>query len=621
MNDFLQYALDVMNKKAGDVGLDDLAPEPTEETAKLASGAPYIAQKDPEILDEALQNRKIRLALREARRGDRVAAYANAMHHMKKKPTYEDYMDSEFSAPNDSEKGFKSDLAWLTKEGFIGTDKKFNVSGGKGYAGHGGLKTSKQGPVGPYEIDRPEEYEAGDYSKQVDALSSKYGAASIKTTAEEMFQDVFNVVKNIILRRTDKRHAIVYGDPGIGKTYEVTSVCERFIGQSPIKARYVYEKGDIGSAMSALVPFFYHHSHNAVIVLDDNDKMIMKNLEQDIMNIMKAILDPVAEDKPITVRGTMMKAFQARYDDLLAADAEEEDKKAAKREGKVFEVDADALRENRFILKINNEIIVDKHISLQESHKLQNQMIPIREKEETYVNPYAKSLKDYSRRNELREVEIGKFGTNKELLDDLIGGDDDSEYEGMTAEDKRIMKQMKADGATEFSQEGDGSFPRKFTFSSSVIFVSNLEMNDINNAVLDRVTGVEVKLNLDQFLERLGKIYGALGKMRAGTSVDPSVRKWAKECTYTLIGIVIEAWKANKPLWGAPVEINRKMTFRMFDEFVAAWEMYAMDLCERNYGKSLNVADKTFMNKLSQDLIPVVLKRKCIPWLKTHVKS
>jgi hypothetical protein len=241
--------------------------------------------------------------------------------------------------------------------------------------------------------------------------------------------------------------------------------------------------------MSALVPFFYKHSQNEVIVLDDNDKMVMKGLSQDIMNIMKALLDPkAADEKPVTVRANMLDIFQSRLGDL---DDDGEIAGAPIKEGHYFEVDANALKEGRMILSIDGESVIDKHLSLQETHELQNQLKPLREAELKYVNPYARDMRT------LREA------TNKEMLDDFLEDEEELERDAI----KRTKGGPKDEG------EEKGSFPRRWFFNSSVIFISNLEMLELNTAVLDRVEAVEVKLTLDQFLQRLGGIYNGLGKI------------------------------------------------------------------------------------------------------------
>jgi hypothetical protein len=391
-------------------------------------------------------------------------------------------------------------------------------------------------------------------------------------------------------------------------TYEVMEVCNRFVKDSPTKAKYVYEAGDIGSSMSSLVPFFYKHSKNKIIVLDDNDKMIMANLSQDIMNIVKALLDPkAAETKPVTVRANMLKIFQARLEDLEEGDELNES-------GHWVEIDKEALKEGECVISVDDNIVVNHAIPLREAQKLSNM---IRDEEE---KPSRKRLLESDlTTDDLRSLHEAEQKSNKEFLSDLIGSDDEEEeYNGMTAEDVQAIKSMKASGATEQGEEGQ-SFPRRFLFDSSVIFISNLEQDQLNVAVLDRVESIAIKLSLDQFLQRLGKIYGGLCQGAKYSDVPQDLRDWAKKCVYTALGATIEAWKSRQVLWKTPVEINRKLTFRMFEEFVVAWLRYAYDRSERVDGRDLN--DKSYRDKLSKELLSEIIRRKMIPVLRSRTKT
>lgn len=587
MNDFIEY-LDDLEHRQTNVGPNELAPESNN---VVTDDIIYDERKDPEIIQEAIKLQEARQAL-----ADRLAAYLQTTDS----PTYENFMESDYSLEKDNQKAYEHNLNFLIKNGKVNPNASFNTRNSTSYD-----KVSKIRPeinkYNPYE--RPENYElSGKYADATQDLIDNYGQANIKGSAQEMFHDIYSATRSIILRTSDKKHLVVAGDPGVGKTHTVTETCKKFIKQSPTKANYIYEAGDIGSSMSALVPFFYKHSQNCVIVLDDNDKMVMNGLSQDIMNIMKALLDPkAADEKPVTVRANMLDIFAARLGDL--DDDNEPIAGAPIKENHLFELDEDALREGRVILSIDGEPVIDKLISLRETHELQNQLKPLREKQERYINPFAKDLRS------LREA------SNKEMLDDMFNEDDDGDEEEMLERDA-----IRTQGGPKDDEEKKSSFPRRWYFNSSVIFISNLEMVELNTAVLDRVEAVEVKLTLDQFLEHLSNIYGGLGKIGIGTRIDPVIREWSKKCVYTLIGIAIEAWKANKPVFGKPIEINRKLTFRMFDEFVSAWERYAMDHAEEK-GETLNVKNTKMLDELSISLIPEMMRRKVIPFLATKVRS
>ena len=171
--------------------------------------------------------------------------------------------------------------------------------------------------------------------------------------------------------------------------------------------------------------------------------------------------------------------------------------------------------------------------------------------------------------------------------------------------------------------EKTGGMPREFIFNSSVIFVSNLELYEIDSAVVDRVESLEVKLTLEQFMDRLKSAFGGLCKERDYSNLPKWFRDWGKQCVYTALGIIIEAYEKGIPVFGNKVVVNRKLTFRMFEEFVAFWCRNAIALAEEEklylsskpeYKDNLNIA--------SQKLMKVFAVKKALPWLaqKTEKK-
>lgn len=348
-------------------------------------------------------------------------------------------------------------------------------------------------------------------------------------------------------------------------THEIMSTCNKYIGQNPSKAELIYEAGDIGSNMSSIIPFFYKNSENKIIVLDDNDKMLMANCPQDVQNIMKAILDPkAADEKPITVRTSLLSVFTKAYADMLDESIE-------------FRLDPlPLLQENRVNLYINDKLVVDKRVSQNEAKRLI---------EASWLNPY------------------------EDLTDEEL---DDAESRLKKAKDDRKKKKA------EKPEEDQFRFPRKFLFNSSVIFISNLDMDQISPAVLDRCETKNIKLSLSQFLDRLGSIYGGLCKGGKNSSIPPEVRDWSKKCVYTALNLVIKAWERNVVLFGKPVEINRKLTFRMFDEFVNAHFRYAMALAEDH---NSDLSNANFREAISQYVLKDLISLKMIPWLATETKG
>jgi hypothetical protein len=347
-------------------------------------------------------------------------------------------------------------------------------------------------------------------------------------------------------------------------THEIMTTCKKYIGQNPTKAELIYEAGDIGSNMSSLIPFFYKNSDNKIIVLDDNDKMLMANCQQDIQNIMKAILDPKAEDeKPITVRSSMLGTFARSYMDMMDESIE-------------FEIEPESLlRENRLKLWLNDNLVVNRILNPKDAKKLI---------EASWLNPY----------EDMEE-------------DDIV-----EEGEEVTKKGKNGRR-----GRASSNEESDFKFPRKFLFNSSVIFISNLEMDQISPAVLDRCETKNIKLNLEQFLDRLGSIYGGLCNGGKNSTIPKPVRDWSKKCVYTALNLVIKAWERNVALFGKPVEINRKLTFRMFDEFVNAHFRYSLALAEKH---NASLSDEHFREAISQYVLKDLISLKMLPWMATETR-
>jgi len=206
-NDFLDYIKDLEKGKTP-VSPDELAP-PLDEEPTIEGGLEYDERADKEIEREAIKEQQLRAQLREASKAASVEAYVASTDN----PTYEGFMNSEWAHPKETEEQFARDLAYLRKRGVAPGGTRLNTTGGKGYAAESGSKNAKERKAGPYDADKPEGYESKD--EILGDLTKNYATASLKGSADEMFLDVFNVVRNIIVGRADKRHAVIAGDPGL----------------------------------------------------------------------------------------------------------------------------------------------------------------------------------------------------------------------------------------------------------------------------------------------------------------------------------------------------------------------------------------------------------------------
>lgn len=274
-------------------------------------------------------------------------------------------------------------------------------------------------------------------------------------------------------------------------------------------SRMTAVSGSMSKAITAVAAFFYLHRNNELIVFDDCDKVIINDGNEDAANFMKAILDPEALDKPASINLTQagMKMAQANYSRLRDLEIN----KAMMNEGVHVKIDMDALREGFFRYSVNGT--VRDCVRLTETERLELS-------------------------NRIRE---GAF----------------DEYEEVDDFD---------DGGPTVVEEDEDKMASEFIFNSSVIFISNLRLQDITDAVADRCEQVEISLTLPQFMDRLTSVIPGLFNGKKYSSRPNFMREWAKSAVLVYFKGVIEAYNTHTPLLGKQVYIKRKLTFRLFEE-------------------------------------------------------
>ena len=325
-------------------------------------------------------------------------------------------------------------------------------------------------------------------------------------------------------------------------TYTVRQAIERFGKDSGKKIHY--SSGAMSPALSSVIPFFYYHRNNEIIILDDNDKCLMKSCDQAVQNIMKALLDPSALKKPVSIptSSALTKLFNQQLEILSGMKESVETKK--NKNGVRIDIDMEALKEGYF--KISVDGVETDAVKINEATKLELSNI----------------IKPTSKLNEAFDDEDEDLDEDGEALED-----DGSAYE----------------------------IEPSFIFNSSVIFISNLKLKDISPAVADRCECCEIALTLPQFMQRLETVLGGLCKGEAYSSRPQWLRDWGKQTAYTAFQALVEAFNTGTILFGKRVTIRRKLTFRLFEEMANEWcrlaSSKAFRQAERN-GVKLNLENK-----------------------------
>jgi len=613
-NDYLEYLKDIENNETN-VAPDTLAPDIKFDGRDYNE---YSSQSDPEFMKESrnIKNKKVNEKIRESRLQENAQEDIRKWaHEHPNGATIQDYMDSPYYNPAilpylrfSIEKYIKNGKIPSTFK-LIGTPKNPT---GKGQNSE--TRNQPRQSNGKFDKMADEPYGSGgdlpeeQWDEEVRQLSKEYGDASLRGddgTADGMFRNLARIVEDICTDNvTEKWHALAAGDPGCGKTYEVTHVASEAIKRSPTKAKLVYESGDMGAAISNLVAFFYANNANKVIILDDNDSMLRSN-DIKINNFFKGLLDPgAASSKPVDYPLSVRKIATARskeIEDDLLLDIEDLRQKLRKREVRVIDIDVPRLKEGILRVSIDGVDCINDPISLQEANNLYYKIKPLREQERKSVSIGKSYIKKMYEKKDETEEEDEQLTVDEDAIKDFMEGYSDKPEPEFKGEDDEDL------------------IPRRFLFNSKVIFVSNMKSRDVNSAILDRCESVEISLTLSEFMDRLAKIMHGLGNKESRIyKENPEIVEWAKKCCFTALKGVVAAFEQGAPLFGGKVIFRRKLTFRGFSEFVGKWIRLALIKGQEEHK---SISNQHVRQRMGIELIPEIIRQSIIPWISQSSKS
>lgn len=547
----LELLKDIENKDNHGVQLSDIAPDPEQNIGQ------YNAVQDPEMKQPETTAPLSESTSRYAYLKKLVEAKNDAITMFLKSGaddvSYEAFENSEYFDDAKNRKGelcskaeYIAGVKWLLKNGKIDADDVGNALAGAKSLSKDPYSIDTSDDDGPYR--RGEDWDAENYS-QSETLSqwvSDYADTPGVQNVNEVFENLEDIVREIVTGIADKRHSCCCGDPGVGKTYTVRKTVEKYVGDSGKKL--VYSAGAMSPSITSVAPFFFYHKDNEIIILDDNDKVLMKSCDQNTQNFMKAVLDPSAMEKPVTLAPKYVKMSQSNLDDYAAQDLDE----SVNVQGVKVDIDMEALKEGFFRYSINGD--VKDCFKLSEADKL--------------------TLSNMISSKKLKEA----FDDEDE--ENLFGDDDDEELEG--------------------DVQSNITMEPSFVFNSSVIFISNLKLKDISSAVADRCECIEISLTLPQFMERLESVIGGLCQGEKYSSRPQWLRNWGKQSAYTAFLGVVEAFNSGATLFGRKVMIRRKFTFRLFEEMANEWCRLASAYALRHSDLHLNIEDQEDQRKIAQ---------------------
>jgi hypothetical protein len=332
-------------------------------------------------------------------------------------------------------------------------------------------------------------------------------------------------------------------------TYTVKKAVEKGIQRNPKGWKYVILSGDVGASPSSVLFILWKYRDGYVVILDDCDSMI-KSKSQTVANILKGALDP--DIKPLAagsfeVRKLVQKQIDAdkelnpsgipKKEQIKRANAAKLDAEKLKKEAEKRLADIVKDEENEEKMRV----IIDKERGRMDSEE---------------VKKFNTSPKGSVGKLKWR-FKNGKMVLEEkaELTPEELATLDEPE---LTSEQVEEMQQF--------------DIPTEFTFSSSVIFISNLDFMDVNSAVRDRCLPADIKLTREEFMVRLELVLGGLCKENPSLNTIPQTTlDWAKRNAYSMLRSMIQAEKEKRPLFAdkRTISINRQLTFRSIDDLVA----------------------------------------------------
>lgn len=462
--------------------------------------------------------------------------------------SYKDFCDSGHNTLNISSKQFSDSVFYakkMTKDELL---KK--VDSGRGtYTSpvtNGFGKVVDKADLPTEELnDEADENDSRDlaFLKQVRKSIDNFEAKemTLQEIVDEKFDKIYETAERVASGRSLKRHAFIYGAPGIGKSYTVEKAVKNGIkkwGGVGRRPTAVFDSGVIISSITSLILFFFKNNKNKIIVLDDADGFVTKT-DQDIQNFCKALLDPV--EKAVSISPTLRKLANKFYQDEREGIAESK---------KIISVDTSKLNENKVTVKVGKESIEYK-VSCKEEKALLESYFPMHKT--TYEEKQLfESVRNSKYNTGIKYNSYGKMVTMRENDVSLSNLDltdiEDDPYKAAITDD--------------FDNEDNyipDEVPAKFYFTSSLILISNLDQDDLNDAIRSRCDCRGIYLTPDEFMCRAESILDNL-EVSKSTFTDPALVQWAKREAFAFLKAAMTDMKyANSKIHmvvGIPLELR-----------------------------------------------------------------
>gem|GEM_PF-3555427 len=345
--------------------------------------------------------------------------------------------------------------------------------------------------------------------------------SSIEEIVHAKFDKIYQTSERVASGRSLKQFAFIYGQPGIGKSYTVAKAVKKGVekwntARGP-KPTIETAHGAIGASPTPLIVFFFKNRANKVIILDDADGFVTST-NDDVQNILKCLMDPdgYALTTPSTIRQGATKLYRKEMglDECLNTEIPEV--------GTLFTVDTSKVDEGILKYRIGG-LLYECNVTKEEAAQLK-ECFPMHKVTEAERKAYEQFREAMSGKPLCRPD--GKVMTLKEQ-DTFIQGID---LNSITS-DNMAAAVMNADGSV--ADEIADEIPSSFYFTSRMIMISNLNREDLNDAIQSRCDCIPIYLNRQQFLFRAEEVLNWINVSKT-TLTEPELVDWAKRESFAI---------------------------------------------------------------------------------------
>lgn len=137
------------------------------------------------------------------------------------------------------------------------------------------------------------------------------------------------------------------------------------------------------------------------------------------------------------------------------------------------------------------------------------------------------------------------------------------------------------EGSEDDASSKEEDLPDEFYFDSSIIFISNLSRDKLDQAVMSRCVTYNMNLTSEEFIWKLKQVLPSLRPER--NKMDVRTYDWAKKCCFMYLMTAVEAAEKGAPLGGQYVTIRVPLQFRMVSDLIIFW-MIACGEAQDKYG-------------------------------------